>query len=88
LIDVVIDEKAKLFISAIGVPPVDVVKKLHDAGIIVMNVSDLRLAAHSWELMTPTRWSVIPSTFRKRWLLAYVLLPLRGSVKNPTERSR
>jgi hypothetical protein len=49
LIDVVIAEKAKLFISAIGVPPVDVVKKLHDAGIIVMNVSDVRLAAHSWE---------------------------------------
>lgn len=39
LIDVIIEEKAKLFVCAIGVPPKWVVDKLHGAGIIVMNVS-------------------------------------------------
>jgi NAD(P)H-dependent flavin oxidoreductase YrpB (nitropropane dioxygenase family) len=36
---VIIEEKAKLFVCAIGVPPKDVVEKLHKAGILVMNVS-------------------------------------------------
>lgn len=39
LIDVIIDEKAALFVCAIGVPPKYVVDKLHAAGIPVMNVS-------------------------------------------------
>lgn len=34
-----IEEKAKLFVCAIGVPPREVVDKLHKAGILVMNVS-------------------------------------------------
>jgi len=38
LIDVVIEEKAKLFVSAVGVPPEHVIKKLHEAGILVMNM--------------------------------------------------
>jgi NAD(P)H-dependent flavin oxidoreductase YrpB (nitropropane dioxygenase family) len=38
LIDVIIEEKAKLFVCAVGVPPKDVVDKLHNAGILVMNV--------------------------------------------------
>lgn len=38
LIDVVIEEKAKLFVCAIGVPPKPVVDKLHAAGIPVMNM--------------------------------------------------
>ncbi|KAF7430992.1 hypothetical protein PC9H_006707 [Pleurotus ostreatus] len=38
LIDVIIEEKAKLFVCAIGVPPKDVVDKLHAAGIPVMNM--------------------------------------------------
>ena len=38
LISVVIEEKAKLFVSAVGVPPERVIKRLHDAGIIVMNM--------------------------------------------------
>lgn len=39
LIDVIIEEKAKLFVCAVGVPPKEVVEKLHGAGIFVMNVS-------------------------------------------------
>jgi NAD(P)H-dependent flavin oxidoreductase YrpB (nitropropane dioxygenase family) len=36
LIDVVIENKAKLFVCAIGIPPKDMVDKLHAAGIVVM----------------------------------------------------
>lgn len=38
LIDIIINEKAKLFVSAVGVPPRWVVDKLHAAGIPVMNM--------------------------------------------------
>ncbi|KIR96370.1 2-nitropropane dioxygenase [Cryptococcus deuterogattii 2001/935-1] len=38
LIDVIIEEKAKLFVCAVGVPPKEVVEKLHGAGIYVMNM--------------------------------------------------
>ena len=38
LIDVVISARAKLFVSAVGVPPERVIKRLHDAGILVMNM--------------------------------------------------
>ena len=38
LITVVIEEKARLFVSAVGVPPERVIKRLHDAGILVMNM--------------------------------------------------
>ncbi|KAK6906969.1 hypothetical protein I203_100958 [Kwoniella mangroviensis CBS 8507] len=38
LIDVIIEEKAKLFVCAVGVPPKDVVERLHKAGILVMNM--------------------------------------------------
>lgn len=38
LISVVIEEKAKLFVSAVGVPPEHVIKRLHEAGILVMNM--------------------------------------------------
>lgn len=38
LITVVIEEKASLFVSAVGVPPDHVIKRLHDAGILVMNM--------------------------------------------------
>lgn len=38
LISVVIEEKARLFVSAVGVPPPHVIKRLHDAGILVMNM--------------------------------------------------
>lgn len=41
LIDVIIEEKVKLFVCAIGVPPKEVVDKLHNAGIPVMNVGFL-----------------------------------------------
>lgn len=39
LIDVIIEEKTKLFVCAVGVPPKAVVEKLHKAGILCMNVS-------------------------------------------------
>eukprot|EP00009_Paramoeba_aestuarina_P004112 CAMPEP_0201521030 /NCGR_PEP_ID=MMETSP0161_2-20130828/13844_1 /ASSEMBLY_ACC=CAM_ASM_000251 /TAXON_ID=180227 /ORGANISM="Neoparamoeba aestuarina, Strain SoJaBio B1-5/56/2" /LENGTH=344 /DNA_ID=CAMNT_0047919585 /DNA_START=94 /DNA_END=1128 /DNA_ORIENTATION=+ len=38
LIDIIIEEKASLFVSAVGVPPSWAVDKLHAAGIPVMNM--------------------------------------------------
>lgn len=38
LIDVIIEAGAKLFVSAVGVPPKSVVDKLHRAGILYMNM--------------------------------------------------
>jgi|EP00235_Prasinoderma_singulare_P003283 NAD(P)H-dependent flavin oxidoreductase YrpB (nitropropane dioxygenase family) len=38
LIDVIIKNKAKLFVCAVGVPPREVVDKMHAAGIPVMNM--------------------------------------------------
>lgn len=38
LIDIIIEEKARLFVSAVGVPPKWAVEKLHAAGILVMNM--------------------------------------------------
>ncbi|WVQ78682.1 hypothetical protein IAT38_000769 [Cryptococcus sp. DSM 104549] len=38
LIDVIIEEGAKLFVCAVGVPPKEVVDKLHKNGILVMNM--------------------------------------------------
>jgi NAD(P)H-dependent flavin oxidoreductase YrpB (nitropropane dioxygenase family) len=38
LIDVIIDEKVKLFVSAVGVPPQYIINKLHNNGVIVMNM--------------------------------------------------
>ena len=38
LIDIIIEEGAKLFVSAVGVPPRWAVDKLHAAGILVMNM--------------------------------------------------
>lgn len=41
LIDVVIEEGVKMFVSAVGVPPKSVVNRLHRAGIIYMVCLDL-----------------------------------------------
>lgn len=38
LVDIIIEEKASLFVCAVGVPPQHVVHKLHGAGIPVMNM--------------------------------------------------
>ncbi|KAI1474974.1 hypothetical protein K445DRAFT_26227 [Daldinia sp. EC12] len=38
LIDITIESGARLFVSAVGVPPKYVVDKLHDSGILVMNM--------------------------------------------------
>lgn len=38
LIDIVIEEKASLFVSAVGVPPKHVVERLHKHGILYMNM--------------------------------------------------
>ncbi|KAF2157552.1 2-nitropropane dioxygenase [Myriangium duriaei CBS 260.36] len=38
LISVTIEEGARLFVSAVGVPPPHVIKRLHEAGILVMNM--------------------------------------------------
>ncbi|KAK4453689.1 putative nitronate monooxygenase [Podospora aff. communis PSN243] len=38
LIDITIESGAKLFVSAVGVPPKRVIERLHNAGILVMNM--------------------------------------------------
>ncbi|CAJ2507212.1 Uu.00g083980.m01.CDS01 [Anthostomella pinea] len=38
LIDITIESGARLFVSAVGVPPVHVIERLHKAGILVMNM--------------------------------------------------
>ncbi|KAH3003690.1 hypothetical protein KXV73_001045 [Aspergillus fumigatus] len=38
LVDIIIQEGAKLFVSAVGVPPKHVVEKLHAAGVLYMNM--------------------------------------------------
>lgn len=38
LIKVIIEEKAKLFVCAVGVPPKEAVDALHKAGIPIMNM--------------------------------------------------
>lgn len=38
LVDIIIEEKAALFVCAVGVPPKHVIDKLHKAGIPVMNM--------------------------------------------------
>ncbi|KAH8681358.1 Nitronate monooxygenase-domain-containing protein [Xylariales sp. PMI_506] len=38
LIDVIIESGAKLFVSAVGVPPKEVVEKLHKHGVLYMNM--------------------------------------------------
>lgn len=38
LIDVVIAERATLFVSAVGVPPKHIIDRLHAAGVVVMNM--------------------------------------------------
>ena len=38
LIDVIIEGGAKLFVSAVGIPPKYVVDRLHEAGILYMNM--------------------------------------------------
>lgn len=47
LIDIIIEEKAKLFVCAVGVPPKEVVDKLHKHGILVMNVGTERIRTGS-----------------------------------------
>lgn len=41
LIEVVVEEGARLFVSAVGVPPERVVRKLHAGGVVVMNMAGL-----------------------------------------------
>ncbi|KAI9850910.1 MAG: hypothetical protein M1830_006944, partial [Pleopsidium flavum] len=38
LVEVTIRNGAKLFVSAVGVPPPRIIKRLHEAGILVMNM--------------------------------------------------
>ena len=38
LIEVTIRNKARLFVSAVGVPPDHVIKRLHEAGVLIMNM--------------------------------------------------
>ncbi|PSK34043.1 nitronate monooxygenase-1 [Elsinoe australis] len=38
LVDIIIESNARLFVSAVGVPPKHVVEKLHKAGILYMNM--------------------------------------------------
>ena len=38
LVDITVESGARLFVSAVGVPPVEVIERLHGAGILVMNM--------------------------------------------------
>ena len=38
LVGIIIDSKASLFVSAVGVPPKHVVDRLHKAGVLYMSV--------------------------------------------------
>ncbi|MCJ1431745.1 hypothetical protein MMC27_001100 [Xylographa pallens] len=38
LVDVIVEERAALFVSAVGVPPKGVVRRLHEGGVLVMNM--------------------------------------------------
>src|SRR2546423_1233490 len=38
LIDIIIESGARLFVSAVGVPPQEAVDKLHRAGVLYMNM--------------------------------------------------
>jgi len=38
LVDVIIEEGARLFVSAVGTPPEGVVRRLHEGGVVVMNM--------------------------------------------------
>ncbi|KAI5285160.1 hypothetical protein KEM54_000774 [Ascosphaera aggregata] len=38
LVDVIIKQRARLFVSAVGVPPERVIRRLHEAGTLVMNM--------------------------------------------------
>ena len=38
LLDIIIESGAKLFVSAVGIPPKWAVEKLHRAGVLYMNV--------------------------------------------------
>ncbi|MCJ1303384.1 hypothetical protein MMC08_006193 [Hypocenomyce scalaris] len=38
LVDVVIEEGARLFVSAVGVPPARIIERLHQGGVVVMNM--------------------------------------------------
>ena len=38
LISIIIDSGAKLFVSAVGVPPKHVVERLHKSGVLYMNM--------------------------------------------------
>lgn len=50
LVDIIIDSGARLFVSAVGVPPKEVVEKLHKAGVLYMNMlvqpSDSSIITH------------------------------------------
>jgi hypothetical protein len=81
LIDVIIEEKVTLFVCAIGVPPKEVVEKLHKAGIPIMNVSS---STHITvrKLNIPHRWSDTPNTSPKhsqRVLISYALKLARAA---------
>jgi ABC-type phosphate transport system permease subunit len=76
LIDVIIEEKAGLFVCAIGVPPKPVVDKLHAAGIPVMNVSPRALAIGCTNAQF-LRWSVTLSMLPRHLLSAVILSALR-----------
>jgi len=38
LVDIIIESGAKLFVSAVGVPPKAIVDKLHQHGVLYMNM--------------------------------------------------
>ena len=50
LVEVCVEEGARLFVSAVGVPPPSVVRRLHEGGVVVMNmVGALKHAIKAFE---------------------------------------
>lgn len=75
LVDIIIESGAKLFVSAVGVPPKAIVDKLHSAGVLYMNMigtrshSRLQYCCASTQTLTPCA-QVTPSTSRNALTLA------------------
>lgn len=48
MVDIIIESGAKLFVSAVGVPPKAIVDKLHAHGVLYMNMIVSTMPAQRW----------------------------------------
>ncbi len=52
LTDVMIERKVSLFVCAVGVPPKEMVDKLHAAGIVIMKYAQIKFDPNAQELFS------------------------------------